>query len=124
MKVMLFVKANGNTEAEVMPSLDELTAMCEFNDSLEKAGILLAGEGLKPSRLGKRIKFTAKSATVIDGPFAEPYCWGVCRASRSDWSDPRCGIVARSDAVAGLRYRVVPQRCRDKVLRQRLPVCC
>jgi hypothetical protein len=43
----------------------------EFNESLIKAGIMLAGEGLKPSRVGKRVHFSGKRRTVTDGPFAE-----------------------------------------------------
>jgi hypothetical protein len=38
---------------------------------LVKAGIMLAGEGLKPSKLGKRVKFSGAKRTVTDGPFAE-----------------------------------------------------
>jgi len=71
MKVMVLVKATQDSEAGVMPTQELLTAMGEFNESLVKAGILLAGEGLKPSRLGKRVRFSGKTRTVIDGPFAE-----------------------------------------------------
>jgi hypothetical protein len=71
MKVMVLVKATQDSEAGVMPTQELLTAMGEFNASLVKAGILLAGEGLKPSRHGKRVRFSGKTRTVIDGPFAE-----------------------------------------------------
>jgi hypothetical protein len=71
MKVMVLVKATPDSEAGVMPTQELLTAMGEFNESLVKAGILLAGEGLHPSRLGKRVRFSGKTRTVIDGPFAE-----------------------------------------------------
>jgi hypothetical protein len=71
MKVMIFVKATADSEAGVMPTPELLTAMGEFNQSLVNAGILLAGEGLKPSRHGKRVRFSAKSRTVTDGPFSE-----------------------------------------------------
>jgi hypothetical protein len=71
MKVMVFVKATPDSEAGVMPTQELLTAMGEFNQSLVKAGILLAAEGLQPSRLGKRVRFSGKSRTVTDGPFAE-----------------------------------------------------
>jgi hypothetical protein len=54
-----------------MPSQELLTAMGAYNESLVKAGIILAGEGLKPSRYGKRIHFAGKTRTVTDGPFAE-----------------------------------------------------
>jgi hypothetical protein len=68
---MVFVKATQDSEAGVMPTRELLTAMGEFNASLIKAGILLAAEGLKPSRQGKRVRFSGKTRTVIDGPFAE-----------------------------------------------------
>jgi hypothetical protein len=71
MKVMVFVKATQDSEAGVMPTQELLTAMGEFNASLVKAGVLLAAEGLKPSRQGKRVRFSGKTRTVIDGPFAE-----------------------------------------------------
>jgi hypothetical protein len=71
MKVMVFVKATQDSEAGVMPTRELLTAMGEFNASLVSAGVLLAGEGLKPSRLGKRVRFSGAARTVTDGPFAE-----------------------------------------------------
>jgi hypothetical protein len=48
-----------------------LTEMGRFNEELVKAGIMLAGEGLHPSSKGKRVRFSGKQRTVIDGPFAE-----------------------------------------------------
>ena len=45
--------------------------MGKFNEELVKAGIMLAGDGLKPSSQGKRVAFDGPSRTVIDGPFAE-----------------------------------------------------
>ena len=45
--------------------------MGKFNEELVKAGIMLAGEGLHPSSKGARVRFSGKSRTVIDGPFAE-----------------------------------------------------
>lgn len=71
MNVMVMVKATKDSEAGVLPSAELLTAMGNFNQSLVEAGILLAGEGLKPSRDGKRVHFSGKSRTVTDGPFAE-----------------------------------------------------
>jgi hypothetical protein len=45
--------------------------MGAFNEKLAKAGVLLAGEGLKPSANGARVKFSGSKRLVIDGPFAE-----------------------------------------------------
>ena len=71
MRCMVFVKANKESEAGILPSTELLTSMGKFNEELVKAGVMLAGEGLKPSSAGKRITFTAGKPTITDGPFAE-----------------------------------------------------
>ena len=71
MRVMVLVKANADSEAGKLPTEQELTEMGKFNEDLVKAGVMLAGEGLKASSKGARVKFTGKKASVIDGPFAE-----------------------------------------------------
>jgi len=71
MKVMVIVKANKDSEAGVMPGKELLNEMGKFNEQLVKAGIMLAGEGLRPSSKGARVKFSGKERTVTDGPFAE-----------------------------------------------------
>ncbi len=71
MKVMVLVKASKDSEAGVMPSLELLTEMGQYNEELVKAGIMLAGEGLQPSSKGVRVRFSGKERTVINGPFAE-----------------------------------------------------
>jgi hypothetical protein len=73
MRVMVMVKATKNSEAGALPTEQLLTDMGKFNEELIKAGILLAGDGLRPSREGKRLRFPAAGGqkTVIDGPFAE-----------------------------------------------------
>jgi len=54
-----------------MPDEKMLTEMGVFNEELVKAGIMLEGEGLKPSSEGARVRFSGKNRTVIDGPFPE-----------------------------------------------------
>lgn len=71
MRVIVIVKATKNSEAGVMPSEKLLTDMGKYNEELVKAGVMLAGEGLKPSAKGKRIKFSGSKRTVVDGPFTE-----------------------------------------------------
>jgi len=72
MRVMVIVKATKNSEAGKMPTKELLTAMGKFNEELVKAGIMLDGDGLKPSSTGKRIRFSpGNKRTVIDGPFTE-----------------------------------------------------
>ncbi len=71
MRFMVIVKATKESEAGVMPSTQLLTEMGKFNEELVKAGVMLAGEGLQPSSKGARVRFSGKTRTVIDGPFAE-----------------------------------------------------
>ncbi len=71
MKVMVLVKATKSSEAGELPSEQLLTEMGKFNEELVKAGIMKAGEGLKPSSTAKRIHFCGNDRTVSDGPFAE-----------------------------------------------------
>lgn len=71
MRVMVIIKANEDSEAGVMPSEKLLTEMGNFNEELVKAGVMLAGEGLRPSSKGKRVKFSGGQRIVTDGPFAE-----------------------------------------------------
>src|ERR1700761_3142516 len=71
MKVMVMVKASPSSEAGIMPKEDLLAAMGKYNEELVKAGVMLAGEGLHPSRRGKRVRFSGDKRSVIDGPFTE-----------------------------------------------------
>jgi hypothetical protein len=68
---MVLVKATKDSEAGIMPTVERLEAMGEFNEELIKAGVMLAGDGLKASSNGKRVAFDGANRTVIDGPFAE-----------------------------------------------------
>lgn len=70
MRVMVLVKATKDSEAGIMPSTALFEAMGKFNEELANAGIMLAGDGLKPSAEGKRVAFDGPNRTVIDGPFA------------------------------------------------------
>ncbi len=73
MRVMVLVKATEDSEAGMTPSaeLSEMfVAMGRFNEDLAKAGILVSGDGLKPSSAGKRVAFDGADRRVIDGPFA------------------------------------------------------
>ena len=70
MRVMVILKANADSEAGVMPSTEVLNEMGRFNAELVNPGVMLAGEGLTSSAQGKRVRFSGKKSTVIDGPFA------------------------------------------------------
>ena len=73
MRVIVMVKATKNSEASAPPTAKLLDDMGKYNEELLKAGIMLAGDGLKASSLGKRVRFSGSGGkrTVIDGPFAE-----------------------------------------------------
>lgn len=71
MRVMVFVKATQDSEKGTLPTPELLAAMGKYNEELAKAGIMKAGEGLKPSSQGKRVAFDGAGRTVIDGPFAQ-----------------------------------------------------
>lgn len=71
MRFMVIVKANEDSEAGVMPSVELLERMTAYNEELVKAGVMVAGEGLHPSARGVRVRFCGDERTVIDGPFAE-----------------------------------------------------
>ena len=71
MRVMVIVKATADSEAGKMPPTELLEAMGKYNEQLVNAGIMLDGDGLKPSSFGKRVAFDGASRQVIDGPFAE-----------------------------------------------------
>jgi hypothetical protein len=71
MRVIVLVKASDESEAGELPTTEQLTEMGQYNEELVKAGIMLAGEGLKASSNGKRVRFSGSDRTVLDGPFAE-----------------------------------------------------
>lgn len=71
MRVMVIVKATEDSERGLLPSPELLEAMGKFNEELVNAGVMLSGDGLKPSSAGKRVAFDGASRSVIDGPFAE-----------------------------------------------------
>lgn len=73
MRVMVLVKATVDSEKGFVQSewsTQMLHAMGKFNEELVAAGVLLGGDGLKPSNEGKRVAFDGASRTVVDGPFA------------------------------------------------------
>lgn len=71
MRFMLMVKASQDSEAGVLPGPELLAAMDAYNNEMLKAGVLLAGDGLRASSKGARVRFSGGRTTVIDGPFTE-----------------------------------------------------
>jgi len=110
MRVMVIVKATKESEAGQMPSTELLTAMGNFNEELVKAGVMLAGEGLHPSSKGKRVRFSGKQRTVVDGPFAETkelvagyWLWNVKSMDEAVEWVRRCPNPMQSDSEIEIR---------------------
>lgn len=70
MKVMLLMMADPHA-APTPPTPEALLAMHQFNEELEKAGVLVDLGGLTPPARGARVHYSGRKRTVIDGPFAE-----------------------------------------------------
>ena len=70
MRVMVLVKATEDSEKGLMPSIELMEAMGRYNQDLFEAGVMKAGDGLKPTSEGKRIRFDGTDRTVTDGPFS------------------------------------------------------
>lgn len=68
MRVMVFVKATEDSEAGALPTPELLEAMGRFNAELSEAGVMVTGEGLKPSSAGRRIAFDGPNRTALPGP--------------------------------------------------------
>ena len=110
MRVMVIVKATKESEEGQMPSTELLTAMGNFNEELVKAGVMLAGEGLHPSSKGKRVRFSGKQRTVVDGPFAETkelvagyWRWNVKSMDEAVEWVRRCPNPMQSDSEIEIR---------------------
>jgi hypothetical protein len=70
-RYMGLLKADPDTEADILPDEKALAAMGAFMEEGVKAGVFLSGEGLQPSSKGARVRFSGSKRMVIDGPFAE-----------------------------------------------------
>ena len=73
MRFMMIVIPKGYESAtpNTVPSVEAVAKMQEYNQTLQKAGVLLALDGLFPPATGARISYLDGKATVTDGPFAE-----------------------------------------------------
>ncbi|SAL77347.1 DGPFAETKE family protein [Caballeronia peredens] len=73
MRFMMLMIPRGYESAEpgAMPSADAVAAMMKYNEELQKAGVLLALDGLHPPSMGARVTFEGGKPRVTDGPFAE-----------------------------------------------------
>ena len=73
MRFMMLMIPKGYEEAApgTLPPADRVAEMARYNESLQKAGILLALDGLHPPSMGARVSFAGGAPKVTDGPFAE-----------------------------------------------------
>jgi hypothetical protein len=73
MRFMMLMIPKGYESAKpgAMPDAKAVSAMMKYNESLQKAGVLLALDGLHPPSMGARVTFSGGKAKVTDGPFAE-----------------------------------------------------
>ena len=71
MMMIMIPKGYESAAPNAMPPKEAVAAMMKYNESLQKAGVLLACEGLHPPSTGARVSFSGGKARVTDGPFAE-----------------------------------------------------
>jgi len=73
MRFMMLMIPKGYEQAEpgTMPDAKAVAAMMEYNETLQKAGVLLALDGLHPPSMGARVSFAGGRPKVTDGPFSE-----------------------------------------------------
>jgi len=69
--MLMIPKGYENAAPDAMPPAEGVAAMMKYNEALQKAGILLAVDGLHPPATGARVTFNKGVPKVIDGPFAE-----------------------------------------------------
>jgi hypothetical protein len=71
MRFMVLVPGDDASERGEMPSTDLLEQMTKYNEELVKAGVMLGGDGLKPTSEAVKVRFEGGKSSVIDGPFTE-----------------------------------------------------
>jgi hypothetical protein len=73
MRFMMLMMPKGyeHASSDAMPPAEHIAAMMKYNDSLKKAGVLLALDGLHPPSAGARVSFEGGKPTITDGPFTE-----------------------------------------------------
>ena len=69
--MLMIPKGYENAAPGTVPDADAVAAMMKYNESLQKAGVLLALDGLHPPSMGARVSFSGGKPKVTDGPFAE-----------------------------------------------------
>ncbi|WTW98279.1 YciI family protein [Streptomycetaceae bacterium NBC_01309] len=109
---MVMTKGPGADEGKGQPTQEMFEAMQAYNEQLVKAGILIGGEGLKPSISGAQVVFTVGETSVVDGPFTESkeiiagyWIWEVSSLAEAvEWAR-RCPFDPRYGATQTLEIR-------------------
>ncbi len=111
MKVLVMIKGDGADEDKVAPTDEMFAEMNAYNEQLVNAGIMLAGEGLQPSRHGAKVVWKANGEQfVVDGPFTEAkeivagyWIWQVSSLDEAvEWAK-RCPSTAELRSVLEIR---------------------
>ena len=125
MRVMVLVKACKESESGVMPIRQKMEEMGNFNEQLVKAGIMLVGEGLKPSSAGVRVHFSGKDRTVTDGPFAETkelvagyWIWQVKSMEEAITWLKRCPNPMTDDSDVEIRPIWAPEEIEEAIAQE------
>lgn len=107
--MMLMIPKGYETAAPgAMPSAEAVAAMMKYNEKLQKAGVLLALDGLHPPSMGARITFAGGKPKVTDGPFAEAKevlggYWMIKVKSRQEAIDWACKCPASGNEMIEVR---------------------
>jgi hypothetical protein len=108
MRFIMFMYPGIEQEADWAPSAEDVAAMSAYNEELQKAGVLLALDGLHPSAEGARVSFAGGRRTVTDGPFTETKelvggYWVIQSASKEEAVEWAKRCPAGGDAVIEVR---------------------
>jgi hypothetical protein len=95
-------------EPGAKPEAEVISEMMKYNESLRKAGVLLALDGLHPPTKGSRVSFAGGKPAIVDGPFAEAKevvggYWIIRVASREEALDWALRLPASEDDVIEVR---------------------
>ncbi len=110
MRVLVTMKSSHESEAGHLPSAAVIARMGIYNEELERAGILLGGEGIRPSSEGARVTFAGDQRTVTDGPFTESkeliagfWLWQVASMDEAIEWVKRCPFPDEGEHVVDVR---------------------
>jgi len=110
MRFMMLMIPKGYEKAEpgTVPDAQAVAAMMKYNESLQKAGVLLALDGLHPPSMGARVSFSGGKPKVTDGPFAEAKeavggYWMIQVKSKEEAVEWACRCPASDNEVVEVR---------------------